>query len=136
MTTTTLNIRVLFDRYAEAWATCDPDAIVELHSPDTTFWLRSGGQPVRGRDAVSAAFAGVFAQWPEFGFDVHRVLIGPDHWILDWALTAVLTGVDGTPRPVRLDCIDVVTIDADGLVTRKDTFVDYLQLQNALTGAR
>jgi hypothetical protein len=76
------------------------------------------------RDEVRDAFADMFRQWPEFGFHVHRVLIGQDHWVLDWALTAVLTGPDGSRRPVRFDCIDIVTIDERGLVARKDTFVD------------
>jgi hypothetical protein len=32
-------------------------------------------------------------------------------------------------------CIDIVTLDADGLLARKDTFVDYVQAQQALAAA-
>jgi ketosteroid isomerase-like protein len=125
--------RALFERYAAVYATRDPDAIVALHAEDTRFWLRLGAEPVRGRAAVRESFAGFFRDWPELGFDVHRVLTGDGFWVLDWSLTAVLTGASGTRRPVSFDCVDLVTVDADGLVLRKDTFVDHVQVQQALT---
>jgi hypothetical protein len=78
---------------------------------------------VRGRDAVREAFAETFERFPDFGFEVYRVLYGPDHWVLDWALTS---------GDVRFDCLDVVNVTDDGLVARKDTFVDFVQLQAAL----
>jgi uncharacterized protein (TIGR02246 family) len=134
MTTVVPDTRILFDRYAKAWAARDPDAVVALHAPDTQFWLHSGATPVRGRDEVRYAFASMFRQWPEFGFHTYRVLLGERHWVLDWALTAVLTEPDGTRRPVRFDCVDVVTVDEGGLVVRKDTFVDYPQVTAALAG--
>ena len=51
------------------------------------------------------------------------MLFGEDHWILDWALIS---------GDVRFDCLDVVNVSPDGLVARKDTFVDGMQLQAAL----
>ena len=135
LSTTTHEIRGLFDRYAATFATHDVDAIAALHSPDTQFWLHLDNQPVHGRAAVATTFAGFFEQWPKFGFDVYRVFTGRDHWVLDWALTAELTDPNGTPVPVRFDCVDVVTVDDQGLVARKDTFVDYAQVQQALEAA-
>ncbi|MGW4774896.1 nuclear transport factor 2 family protein [Nocardia sp. NPDC004278] len=129
----TLDVRQLFDTYAATFATRDADAIVTLHSPDTQFWLRDGGQPVSGRSAVRDAFAALFEQWPGLGFETHRLITGARHWVLDWALTAVIPGPDAAARPIRFDCLDVVTLDADGLVARKDTFVDHGQAQAALT---
>jgi hypothetical protein len=125
--------RTVFDRYATTFATCDPDAIVRLHSPDSQFWLHLGEEPVRGRDAIRDRFAEYFQQWPSFGFDTYRVHVGDRHWVLDWALTAKLRGADGMDRPVRFDCLDLVEIDNGGLVTRKDTFVDLVQAQAAIT---
>jgi hypothetical protein len=61
------------------------------------------------------------------------VLVGTHHWVLDWTLTAVLTDPDGTRRPVRVDCLDIVTVDPAGLVPRKDTFPDFPQALKALT---
>lgn len=129
------DVRPLFERYAATYATRDVDAIVALHSPDSRFWLHLDREPARGRAEIAATFAGFFAEWPEFGFVVHRVLTGPDHWVLDWALTAQLARPDGRAVPVRFDCLDIVTLDADGLVARKDTFVDYVQATTALAAA-
>lgn len=122
-----MDVRQLFDSYATTFATRDTDAIARLHSPDTQFWLRDGGQPVLGRVAVRDAFAALFDQWPGLGFEIHRVLTGDRHWVLDWALTAEPAG-----RPIRFDCLDIVTLDEDGLVARKDTFVNHVQAQAAL----
>jgi hypothetical protein len=84
---------------------------------------------VKGREAVRATFAELFERFPEFGFETHRVLYGPDFWILDWALTFQPEG--GGDR-ARFDCLDVVNVSPDGLVARKDTFVDMVQLKAAL----
>ena len=129
------DVRALFDTYAATFASHDVDAIVALHSPGTQFWLHNGEQPIHGRSAVRDTFAAMFAQWPEMGFDIYRVIVGDRHWVLDWALTAVLTDPDGNRRPIRFDCLDVVTLDDNGLVERKDTFIDLPQAQTALTAA-
>ena len=134
-TTSPADTRAIFDRYATTFGSCDPDAIVELHTEDSQFWLHLGEAPVRGRDAIRDRFAEYFEQWPSFGFDVYRVYVGDRHWVLDWALTSELVQPDGTRKPVRFDCIDLVEIDDAGLVNRKDTFVDLVQAQQALTEA-
>jgi hypothetical protein len=125
----TLDLEAIAERYFAAWAQRDPDAIVELHTEDTQFRMRLDAEPTRGRQAVRDTFAGIFEMFPEYGFDPYRVLYGPGFWVLDWALTARLGG-----RAVRFDALDVVTVSPEGLVARKDTFVDYLQMQAALTG--
>ena len=51
------------------------------------------------------------------------MLYGEDHWILDWALIS---------GDIRFDCLDVVNVSPDGLVARKDTFIDAAQLQAAM----
>ena len=124
--TTAQDLQAVSERYFAAWADRDPDAIVALHTPDSRFWTHLGGDPVVGRDAVRATFAGLFEQFPEFSFETYRVFYGGDHWVLDWALIS---------GDVRFDCLDVVEVSADGLVARKDTFVDAVQLQAAMGGA-
>jgi uncharacterized protein (TIGR02246 family) len=124
-----LDLRPISERYFAAWEARDPDAIVSLHTEDTQFWTHLGTGPVKGRDAVRATFAELFERFPEYGFETYRVLYGPDFWILDWALTFKPEGSD---ERARFDCLDVVNVSADGLVARKDTFVDMVQLQTAL----
>jgi ketosteroid isomerase-like protein len=120
---TALDLKTISERYFAAWAARDPDAIVALHTPDTRFWTHLGGEPVLGRDAVRATFAGLFEQFPGLSFEIYRVLYGDNHWVLDWALIS---------GDIRFDCLDVVEVLPDGLVTRKDTFVDAVQLQTAV----
>jgi len=123
MQTTVRDLQAISERYFAVWAQRDPDAIVALHTEDTQFWTHLGAGPVHGRDAVRAAFAEIFAQFPDFSWETYRVLYGEDHWILDWALVS---------GDVRFDCLDVVNVSADGLVSRKDTFIDAAQLQQAM----
>ena len=131
MTEPSLDLEQISQRYFAAWEARDPAAIVALHTDDTRFWTHLGTEPVSGRDAVRATFAELFERFPEFGFETHRVLYGPDFWVLDWALTFK---PEGSEERARFDCLDVVNVSPDGLVARKDTFVDMVQLQAALPG--
>ena len=114
------------ERYLAAWAAHDLDAIVALHSADGVFRLHTGGAPAIGRDAGRSAFAAILEQFPALTVQVHRVLLGDRHWVLDWTL------VSGQRR---LDCLDLVELSDAGLVARKDTFVDAAQLPAALGAA-
>jgi ketosteroid isomerase-like protein len=120
---TAQDLKAISDRYFAAWAARDPEAIVALHTDDTRFWTHLGTGPVEGRDAVRATFAEIFEQFPGFSFEVYRVLYGDNHWVLDWALIS---------GDIRFDCLDVVDVSPDGLVSRKDTFIDTAQLQAAM----
>lgn len=126
-----LDLNRVTEQYFAAWEARDPDRIVALHTDDTRFEIHTNGEPVVGRDAVRATFAGLFEQWPGFRFESHRVLLGDRHWVLDWTLISD-TGASGE---VRFDCLDVVEVSADGLVARKDTFIDAAQLQAAMAAS-
>jgi uncharacterized protein (TIGR02246 family) len=128
-TTEALDLEKISERYFAAWEARDPDAIVELHTEDTQFWSRLGAEPVKGRDQVRATFADLFERFPEFSFEAYRVLYGPDFWVLDWALSF---RPEGSKETARFDCLDVVNVSSDGLVARKDTFIDMVQAQAAM----
>ena len=89
--------------------------------------MHLGAEPVHGRHAVRAAFAEIFQQFPDLTWETYRVLYGENHWVLDWALIS---------GDVRFDCLDVVDVSPDGLVARKDTFIDAAQLQAAMGAVR
>jgi uncharacterized protein (TIGR02246 family) len=125
------DLEQISERYFAAWEANDPDAIAALHTEDTQFWSHLGTEPVKGREAVRATFAELFERFPEFGFETYRVLHGPDFWVLDWAL---IFKPEGSDQKARFDCLDVVNVSSDGLVSRKDTFIDMVQLQAALPG--
>ena len=124
--TTAVDVKAISERYFAAWEKRDPDAIVALHTENTRFWTHTGGDPVDGRDAVRDTFAQLFEVFPEFSFETYRVFYGDDHWVLDWALIS---------GDIRFDCLDIVVVSADGLVARKDTFIDSVQLQAAMEAA-
>lgn len=119
------DLKALSERYFAAWAKRDPDAIAGLHTEDTLFWTHVGAEPVVGRDNARAAFAAFFEQFPDFTFEIYRVLYGDAHWILDWALIS---------GGVRFDCLDVVVVSREGLVARKDSFVDSAQMRTPMNG--
>lgn len=123
----------LYSRYLAAWSARDADAIVALHASDTTFWLRHGRRPVTGTAAVRDAFAAMFAVLPQLEFDVHRTEFGSSHWVLDWTLKCVLPDGAGGGRDVSWDCMDLVTVTDHWQVLRKDTFVDGVAFEQALT---
>jgi hypothetical protein len=80
---------------------------------------------------VRELVAHVFELYPGFGFEERRLLFGSGHWVLDWTLTFQRPGEDR--RGVH--ALDVVEVDADGLVARKDTFFDFTELKAAFAGA-
>lgn len=116
-------------RYFAAWEARDPDAIAALHTEDTVFWSRLGTEPVRGRAAVRQTFAELFERFPQLSFETNRLLFGPDFWVFDWVLRFVPKGAGD---PVGFDAVDVVQLSPEGLVARKDTFIDLVQAQAAV----
>jgi uncharacterized protein (TIGR02246 family) len=127
--TSELDLRQISERYLAAWAARDPDAIAAMHTEDTSFQTHGGREPVKGRQAVREEFAQVFERFPGFAVETHRVLYGEAHWVLDWTLTFQPAGDER--RGFR--CLDVVEVSPDGLVATKDTFLDLIQLQAAMS---
>jgi ketosteroid isomerase-like protein len=125
------DLTALSEDYLAAWSARDPDRIVALHSEDTVFEAHAGSGPVSGREAVRDAFAELFEQWPNFDFEKHRLLLGEGHWVLDWTLLSS----GGPAGDVRIGCLDVVVVDAAGLVARKDTYVDLADVGSLAGGA-
>jgi ketosteroid isomerase-like protein len=131
----TLEVQLILNEYFAAWRDRDPARIVARHTPDTSFELHIGTPAVKGRPAVEATFAGFFRQWPGFTFIAHRVIVGASHWVLDYTMTATAQRhIDGrtVDREIRVHCLDVVELSPEGLVARKDTFVDAAQLRAAM----
>jgi steroid delta-isomerase-like uncharacterized protein len=129
-----VGVRGAYERYVRTFGTKRVDEIVKLHADDGIFWLHTGREAVRGRPAIEAAFQGFFDAWPEFGFEIYRTMFTESAWILDWAVTAVLKGADGAPRKIKFHALDIVDVDDDGQVARKETFIDLAQVKAALEG--
>lgn len=122
-----LNIATIAEHYAAAWIAHDPAAILALHAPQSTFQAHGRTGVFRGVDALRTEFAQIFERYPGFAVETHRLLLGERHWTLDWTLTYQPPGK--TRRGFR--ALDVVEVDDDGFVTRKDTFFDFAQVKAA-----
>jgi steroid delta-isomerase-like uncharacterized protein len=118
----------LFQRYADAWGRHDPDAIVALHTEDTTFRAHVGQEPAHGKAAVRQAFADLFAQFPDLAFTQVSLRTGPDFWIVEWLMSGTLAGTDAG---FEVDLVDLVTVE-DGLVKSKDSYLDAVSMQAQL----
>ena len=118
----------LFQRYADAWGHHDPDAIVALHTEDTTFHAHIGQQPARGKAAVRQAFADLFVQFPDLAFTQVSLRTGPDFWVVEWRMSGTLAGTDSA---FEVDLVDLITV-VDGLVKSKDSYIDAVAMQAQL----
>jgi uncharacterized protein (TIGR02246 family) len=128
MTTVMQNLQSLQETYSAAWAAHDPEGIADLHTEDTRFEMHIGTPPIVGRAALRKACEEIFQLYGNFRSELHRVLYGDAHWVLEWRLHATLDGKD-----LSIDCVDVVVVSEEGLVARKDSYMDAGQLQSALS---
>jgi steroid delta-isomerase-like uncharacterized protein len=137
-------VRMLADRYGEAWNRQDLDAIMDLHTDDCVFRAHAAGSPpAEGKDAVREAFAGYIALLPDINFATRSLHVAPDHWVLESTMTGTVAGsieVDGESfgedgKRVEVPCVDVIEV-RDGLIASKHTYLDSLAMQGQLGGAR
>ena len=142
-TTTVTEIEALADRYGEAWNSQDLDAIVALHAPDGIFHLHvPGSAPVQGREAIRESFAGSLAQLPDVHFEPVRLRAGADFWVLESRMSGTVAApievegqrLDAPGTRVEVDFVDVIAV-ADGLLARKDSYLDGLAFQQQMGAA-
>lgn len=135
-------IRMLAQRYGEAWNRQNLDAIMDLHTDDSVFVAHAAGSlPAEGKDAVREAFASYLALLPDINFAERALHVGDDHWVLESTMSGTVAGsieVEGQPlgeggARVEVDCVDVITV-RDGLVASKQTYIDSLSMQRQLGG--
>jgi uncharacterized protein (TIGR02246 family) len=143
MSTTVTEIEALADRYGEAWNSQDLDAIVALHAPDGIFHLHvPGSEPVQGREAIRESFAGSLAQLPDVHFEPVRLRAGADFWVLESRMSGTVAApiqvegqrLDAPGTRVEVDFVDVIAV-ADGLLARKDSYLDGLAFQQQMEAA-
>jgi steroid delta-isomerase-like uncharacterized protein len=141
-TESTTAIRMLAQRYGEAWNRQDLDAIMDLHTDDCVFQAHAAGSPpAEGLEAVREAFAGYLALLPDINFAERALHVGEDHWVLESTMTGTVEGaieVDGESigdrgARVEVDCVDVIEV-RDGLVASKHTYLDSMTMQHQLGG--
>ena len=113
-------------RYGAAWAKHDLDAILAMHTDDTVFHLHGFSEPATGLAAVREAIAATFARSPDLRFDKSRVYIGDGHFVSEYRMSGTAEG-----KPFACEGVDVIAV-SDGLIARKDTYLDWAAMQRQL----
>jgi steroid delta-isomerase-like uncharacterized protein len=141
-TDSTTAIRMLAERYGEAWNRQDLDAIMDLHTDDSVFHAHAAGTPpAEGKEAVRKAFAGYLAMLPDINFAERALHVADDHWVLESTMSGTVAqpiDVEGEAlgeqgARIEVDCVDVIEV-RDGLVASKQTYIDSLAMQRQLGG--
>jgi steroid delta-isomerase-like uncharacterized protein len=88
----------LLDRFADAWNQHDLDALMSMMTDDCVFQASAGpradGQRSQGTEAVRAAYAAVFAAFPDARWSNPRHFIAGNRGVSEWTFTG--THSDGT----------------------------------------
>jgi steroid delta-isomerase-like uncharacterized protein len=133
-------IRMLAERYGEAWNRQDLDAIMDLHAEDCVFQAHaSGSPPAEGRQAVREAFASYLSLLPDINFALRSLRVGEEFWVLESTMSGTVDGsleLEGESlgtagARVEVDCVDVIEI-RDGLIASKQTYLDATTMQAQL----
>ena len=139
-TATQTTTEALAQSYGDAWNNHDLDAVMEFHAPDSVFQLNLAGAPeVVGVDAIRGAFAGLFAAWPDIHFATNRLYTVGELIVHEYTITATLAVpfplgsqvAQPTGQPISFRGVDVIPT-SDGLVVRKDTYLDLVDAQAQL----
>jgi len=109
--------------YSGAWAVHEPDAIAAMHTDDSVFELHDVGAPATGRAAVRDLIATLLTAVPDLRFEPKRVHFGDEHFVTEYVMTGPAEG-----KPFAIAGADVFTM-REGLVGRKDTYLDWLAYQ-------
>jgi len=113
----------LAGKYHAAWTALDVEAIVALHSDDSVFHLHGVSEAATGRISIKQTITALLRIVPDLHFEAKRAYLGPNHIVLEYDMS----GTVGESRFV-CDGADVIAV-ADGLVVRKDTYLDLAAYQ-------
>jgi steroid delta-isomerase-like uncharacterized protein len=113
----------LAQAYSGAWAVHDPAAIAAMHTDDSVFELHDVGAPATGREAVRELIESLLTLVPDLRFQPRRVHFGAEHFVSEYVMSGTVEG-----KPFAIAGVDVMTM-RDGLVSRKDTYLDWLTYQ-------
>jgi steroid delta-isomerase-like uncharacterized protein len=135
-TMTRREVADLARRYADAWNEHEVDALISMHAEDSVFCTYMGGEEVRGIENIRQAFEVLFTMWPDIEFHSRRLYIGDDVIVHEYDIEGTLAHpmplgpitVEPNGERLRYAAVDVIAV-ADGLVQRKDVYLDLVSAQ-------
>jgi ketosteroid isomerase-like protein len=117
-----LTIEELAGQYHQAWVDRDPDTIAALHTEDSTFHMHGVADAAVGRATVRDVIATLLRLVPDLHFEAKRFYLGADHIVFEYDMSGTSDG-----SAFVCDGVDVIAV-TDGLVARKDTYLDQATL--------
>jgi len=132
-------LQEFIDRYNAAWNDHDVEAIVSMHTEDSVFENHTTGDVYIGKEAIANAITGIFAVFPDLGFEARSQYIRDDLVVQEWTARGTHEGpmtrsgikVEPTGSKVEYRGMDIIPI-RDGLVARKDVYSDGVTLLRQL----
>ena len=118
-----LSIEELAGQYHQAWTDLDVDAIVALHTEDSVFHIHGVTDPATGRTSIRQTIVALLGLVPDLHFGAKRAYLGAGHLLLEYEMSGTAGG-----SPLICDGADVIAVQ-DGLVARKDTYLDLAAYQ-------
>ena len=114
-------ITTLLQAFADAWNRHDVDALMSMMTADCVFQASGGpavdGERHEGQQAVRAAYAAVFEQYPDAHWGNARHFVAGDRAVSEWTFTGTLK--DG--RRVEVNGCDLLTL-REGKIAIKNSF--------------
>jgi ketosteroid isomerase-like protein len=117
-----LSIEDLAGQYHQGWVERDPNVIAALHTEDSTFHLHGLTEAATGRGPVRDLIGSLLRLVPDLRFDAKRFYVGADHIVFEYDMSGTSDGTHFV-----CDGVDVIAV-TDGLVARKDTYLDLVSL--------
>ncbi|MDQ3350121.1 MAG: nuclear transport factor 2 family protein, partial [Acidobacteriota bacterium] len=88
------DLEKLLAAFADAWNRHDVDGLMSMMTADGVFEASGGdlvnGERHEGQQAVRAAYAAVFAQYPDAHWGSARHLVKGDRGVSEWTFTGTL----------------------------------------------
>ena len=116
-----VRLEQLLTAFADAWNRHDVEALMSMMTDDGVFEASSGadvdGERHLGQHAVRAAFAAVFAQFPDAQWGEARHFVAGDRGVSEWTFTG--TRSDG--KRIEVNGCDLFTFHG-GKIAVKNSF--------------
>ena len=123
------DLLTLLDRFAAAWNRHDLDAIMAMMTDDCVFQASAGpdvdGQRSEGKAAVRAAYAAVFAVFPDARWADARHLVAGLRGVSEWTFV----GTQGDGLRVEVTGCDLFTF-RDGKIAIKNSYRKQVRAAN------
>jgi ketosteroid isomerase-like protein len=115
------NMEKMLVAFADAWNRHDVDALMSFMAPDGVFEASGGntvnGERHEGQQAVRAAYAAVFATYPDARWNNARHFVAGDRGVSEWTFTGTMK--DG--KRVEVTGCDLFTFK-NGKIALKNSY--------------